>query len=48
MLNQNLDNFGPGFIDNAEGATAPNLPTNISAKRSFVRVCTARPMSDED
>ena len=48
MLYQNLDNIGPGFIDNAEGATAPNLPTNISAIRSFVRACTARPMSDED
>ena len=48
MLNQNLDNFGPGFIDNVEGATAPDLPTNISAMRSFVRACTAQPMSEED
>lgn len=48
MLNENLDNIGPGFIDNAEGATAPDLPTNISAMRSFVRACTAEPMSTEE
>jgi non-heme chloroperoxidase len=48
MLNENLDNIGPGFIDNVEGATAQDLPTNISAMRSFVRVCTAEPMSEED
>ena len=48
MLNENLDNIGPGFIDNVEGATAPDLPTNISAMRSFVRACTAQPMSEED
>ena len=48
MLNENLDNIGPGFVDNAEGATVPDLPTNISAMRSFVRACTVRPMSEED
>ena len=48
MLNENLHNIGPGFIDNAEGATAPDLPTNISAMRSFVRACTAEPMSAEE
>ncbi len=48
MLNENLDNIGPRFIDNAEGETAPDLPTNISAMRNFVRACTAEPMSAED
>lgn len=48
MLNENLDNIGPGFIDNAEGATAPDLPTNISAMRSFVRACTVEPMGAEE
>jgi non-heme chloroperoxidase len=48
MLNENLDNIGPGFIDNVEGATAPDLPTNISSMRSFVRACTAQPMSEGD
>ncbi len=47
MLNENLDNIGPGFIDNAEGATELDLPTSISAMRSFVRACTAEPMSEE-
>ena len=48
MLNENLDNIGPGFIDNVEGATSADLPTNISAMRSFIRACTAEPMSTED
>jgi len=48
LLNENLDNIGPGFIDNVEGATAADLPTNISAMRSFIRACTAEPMSAED
>lgn len=48
MLNENLDNIGPGFIDNVEGATAAALPTNISAMRSFIRACIAKPMSSED
>jgi non-heme chloroperoxidase len=48
LLNENLDNIGPGFIDNVEGATAADLPTNISAMRSFIRACTAEPMSTED
>ena len=48
MLNENLDNIGPGFIDNVEDATTPDLPTNISAMRSFLQACTAEPMSEED
>lgn len=48
MLNENLDNIGTGFIDNAKGASEPDLPTNTSAMRSFVRGCTAEPMSEEE
>ncbi len=48
MLNENLHNIEPGFIDNAEGATEPDLPINISAMCSFVRACTAEPMSVEE
>lgn len=48
MLNENLDHIGPGFIDNVEGATAPDLPTNISAMRSFLQACTVEPLSAED
>ncbi len=47
MLNENLDHIGPGFIDNVGGATAEDLPTNIAAMRSFVRACSAEPMSEE-
>ena len=48
MLNESYDNIGPGFLDNAPGASAPDLPTNIQAMRSFVRACTAKPLSEED
>jgi len=48
MLNENLDNIGPGFLDHVEGAATVDLPTNISAMRSFLRACTAQPMSEED
>jgi len=48
MLNEHLENIGPGFIDHVEGASTPDLPTNISAMRSFLRACTAQPMSEED
>lgn len=45
MLNENLDNIGPGFTDKAEGATARHLPTIISAMRSFIRACTDEPIA---
>ena len=48
MLNENLDNIGPGFIDHVEGATALDLPTNISTMRRFLKACTAQPMSEGD
>ena len=48
MLNENLDNIGPGFIDHVEGATALDLSTNISTMRSFLKACTAQPMSEGD
>ena len=48
MLNESYDNIGPGFLDNAPGASAPDLPTNIQAIRSFVRACTAKPISEEE
>jgi pimeloyl-ACP methyl ester carboxylesterase len=40
--------IGPGFLDNFAGATADDLPTNISAMRSFVRACVVKPVSNED
>ena len=40
--------LGPGFVDHFAGATVDDLPTNIATMRSFVRACTARPLSAED
>jgi non-heme chloroperoxidase len=40
--------IGPGFLDHVPGATADDFPTNVAAIRSFVRGCTARPLSAED
>ncbi len=36
--------IGPGFLDHFVGATADDLPTNISAMRSFLRACSATPL----
>ena len=36
--------IGPGFLDHFVGATADDLPTNISAMRSFLRACSAKPL----
>ena len=35
---------GSGFLDHFVGATADDLPTNISAMRSFLRACSAKPL----
>jgi non-heme chloroperoxidase len=40
--------LGPGFLDHFAAATADDLPTNIRAMRSFVKVCAARPLSADD
>jgi non-heme chloroperoxidase len=42
-----FEHIGPGFLDNALDASAPDIRTNISAMRRFVRSCTARPLPDE-
>ncbi len=34
--------IGSGFLDHFVGATADDLPTNISAMRSFLRACSAK------
>ena len=47
-LSETSDDNGPGFLTNAAAATAPDLATNISGMRSFVRACTAEPMTTED
>jgi non-heme chloroperoxidase len=49
MLNPpTFDHIGPGFLDNAEDACAPDLATNIAAILRFLRACTAQPLSAED
>ena len=40
--------IGPGFLDHFVGATADDLPTNISAMRSFLRACSAKPLPDDE
>jgi pimeloyl-ACP methyl ester carboxylesterase len=40
--------IGPGFLDHFAGATADDLPTNITAMRSFVRACVVKPVPDAD
>ena len=40
--------IGPGFLNNAEGAMAPDLPTNIEAMRNFLHDCLVKPISQED
>jgi non-heme chloroperoxidase len=40
--------IGPGFLDHFVGATADDLPTNIGAMRSFLKVCSSKPLPSED
>jgi non-heme chloroperoxidase len=40
--------IGPGFLDHFAGLTSDDLPTNISAVRSFVRTCAVKPVSPDD
>lgn len=40
--------IGPGFLDHVEGATQPDLPTNIQTMREFLRGSTAKPIARDD
>lgn len=42
-----FEHIGPGLLDNAMDASAPDLRTNIAAIRRFLRSCTAGPLPDE-
>jgi len=42
-----FEHIGPGFLDNALGASSPDLRTNIASIRRFLRSCTAKPLTDE-
>jgi non-heme chloroperoxidase len=43
-----FDHIGPGLLENAGGASGPDLPTSIAAIRRFLRACTSEPLSAED
>ena len=40
--------IGPGFLENAPGASQDDLPTNIAAIRRFLRACIVKPISQDD
>lgn len=40
--------IGPGFLDYVEGASQPDLPTNIETMRTFLRGCSAKPIPRDD
>ena len=42
-----FDHLGPGLLENAQDSCLPDLRTNITAIRRFLRSCTARPLDDE-
>jgi pimeloyl-ACP methyl ester carboxylesterase len=42
-----FDHIGPGFLENALDASAPDLGANIVAIRRFLRRCTVQPLDDE-
>lgn len=43
-----FEHIGPGFLESADDACAPDLATNIAAIRRFVRALTAQPLSSDD
>jgi non-heme chloroperoxidase len=40
--------LGPGFLENAPGACADDLATNIAAIRRFLRACIVKPIPQND
>jgi non-heme chloroperoxidase len=42
-----FDHIGPGLLDNASGASTPDLRTNIASIQRFLRACTAEPAPEE-
>jgi non-heme chloroperoxidase len=40
--------IGPGFLENAPGASQDDLPTNIAAIRRFLRACIVKPILQDD
>jgi pimeloyl-ACP methyl ester carboxylesterase len=42
-----FESIGPGFLDNAIDASAPDVRASIPAIQRFLRACTVRPLDDE-
>ena len=42
-----FDHIGPGFLESVEGACSSDLPTSIGAMLTFLRRCTAKPLSND-
>jgi len=40
--------IGPGFMDHFEGATSPDMPTNIEAMKRFLHGCFEVPLAQPD
>lgn len=40
--------FGPGLLNNADGAMSEDLPTNIQAMQNFLHECMVKPISQDD
>ncbi|HUA07442.1 MAG TPA: alpha/beta hydrolase [Solirubrobacteraceae bacterium] len=47
LRSPSFDHIGPGFLDNAMGASAPDLRTSINSLRRFLRACTAQPLPED-
>lgn len=48
MTPPSFNHIGPGLLENAEGACAPDLLVNIAAIRRFLRACTVQPLATDD
>jgi non-heme chloroperoxidase len=48
MLKPTFDHIGPGFLENAPDACAPDLTTNIAAILRFLSACSAQPLGADD
>jgi non-heme chloroperoxidase len=42
-----FDHVGPGLLENAQDACAPDLAANIEATRRFLRACTVQPLHED-
>jgi non-heme chloroperoxidase len=48
LLNEHFAHIGPGFLDNATDACAPDPTVNTAAIRRLLRACTVEPMDADD